>query len=372
MSQLRTVHVLGGGSAGGSAHAGSLAAGLAARGVRVTVCAPPAVDRAHDFTAAGARFLPVPRRSDPAAVAALRAACAGADVVHAHGLHAAARTALALSGRSVPLVVTWHTRRYAEGARRQILHLLERRAARAAAVVLAPTSDLVDLARERGARDARLAPFTVPPPCPEDLGDGTGADADPDKLRAELGAVDRPLLMAAGALVPQHGFAGLLDAARLWRGLDPEPLLVIAGEGQDRDGLRRRIRDEELPVVLVESRHGAGELLAAADLALLPSRWEGRSLLAQEALRAGVPLVATAVGGTPELVGGAAALVPYGNAEALAGAVVRLIEDPAERDRLAEAGRAQAADWPTEDDTIAHVLSVYDELVQPSAIARGR
>ncbi|MFJ9323366.1 glycosyltransferase family 4 protein [Streptomyces globisporus] len=363
MSQLRTVQVLGGGSAGSSAHVGSLAAGLVARGVQVTVCAPAAVDRAYDFTATGARFLPVPRRSDPAAVAALRAACTGADVVHAHGLHAAARTALALSGRAVPLVTTWHTRRYAEGARRQILHLLERRAARAAAVVLAPSSDLVDLARERGARDARLAPAAVPP--------AHGA-VDEGKVRAELGAVDRPLLMAVGSLVPHHGFGTLLDAARAWRRLDPVPLLVIAGEGRDRESLQRRIGDEELAVSLIGSREDVGELVAAADLALLPSRWEGRSLLAQEALRSGVPLVATAVGGVPELVGEAAELVPYGNAEALARTVVRLLGDPAARTRLAEAGRAQAASWPTEDDAIAHVLSVYDELAQPLATGRGR
>ncbi|MFJ6515189.1 glycosyltransferase family 4 protein [Streptomyces sp. NPDC091406] len=367
MSQLRTVQVLGGGSAGSSAHVGSLAAGLVARGVQVTVCAPSAVDRAYDFTATGARFLPVPRRSDPAAVAALRAACAGADVVHAHGLHAAARTALALSGRAVPLVMTWHTRRYAEGARRQILHLLERRAARAAAVVLAPSSDLVDRARERGARDARLAPVAAPAPVP-----GPGGAADEGKVRAELGAVDRPLLMAVGSLVPHHGFDTLLDATRVWRRLDPVPLLVVAGEGRDRGALQRRIRDEELPVSLIGRRDGVGELLAAADLALLPSRWEGRSLLAQEALRAGVPLVATAVGGVPELVGAAAELVPYGDAEALARTVVRLLGDPAARARLAEAGRVQAAGWPTEDDTIAHVLSVYDELAQPLATGRAR
>ncbi|MGW8488535.1 glycosyltransferase family 4 protein [Streptomyces sp. NPDC055886] len=367
MSQLRTVQVLGGGSAGSSAHVGSLAAGLVARGVQVTVCAPSAVDRAYDFTATGARFLPVPRRSDPAAVAALRAACAGADVVHAHGLHAAARTALALSGRAVPLVMTWHTRRYAEGARRQILHLLERRAARAAAVVLAPSSDLVDRARERGARDARLAPVAAPGPVP-----GPAGAADEGKVRAELGAVDRPLLMAVGSLVPHHGFDTLLDAARIWRRLDPVPLLVLAGEGRDRGALQRRIREEELPVSLIGCRDDVGELLAAADLALLPSRWEGRSLLAQEALRAGVPLVATAVGGVPELVGAAAELVPYGNAEALARTVVRLLGDPAALARLAEAGRVQAAGWPTEEDTIAHVLSVYDELAQPLATGRAR
>ncbi|MFJ6435630.1 glycosyltransferase family 4 protein [Streptomyces sp. NPDC091416] len=365
MSQLRTVQVLGGGSAGSSAHVGSLAAGLVARGVQVTVCAPAGLDRSYEFSATGARFTPVPRRNDPVAVAALRAACAGADVVHAHGPHAALRAALALGGRQVPLVVTWHTRTHAEGARRRLVHLLERRAARAASVVLGASSDLVDRARRRGARDARLAPVAVPAPrLPPPVPDG--------KVRAELGAVERPLIMSVGSLVPHHGYGTLLDAARMWRRLDPVPLLVVAGEGRERAALRRRIKAEDLPVSLIGSRTDIPELLAAADLVVMASRWEARSLLAQEALRIGVPLVATAVGGVPELVGGAAELVPYANAEALARAVARLLGDPAERDRLAAAGLRQAASWPTEDDTIAHVLSVYDELVQPLAAARTR
>lgn len=365
MSQLRTVQVLGGGSAGSSAHVGSLAAGLVARGVQVTVCAPAGLDRSYEFSATGARFTPVPRRSDPAAVAALRAACVGADVVHAHGLHAALRAALALGGRQVPLVVTWHTRTHAEGARRRLVHLLERRAARAASVVLGASSDLVDRARRRGARDARLAPVAVPlPQLPAPAPDG--------KVRAELGAVERPLIMAVGSLVPHHGYGTLLDAARMWRRLDPVPLLVVAGEGRERAALRRRIKAEDLPVSLIGSRTDVPELLAAADLVVLSSRWEARSLLAQEALRIGVPLVATAVGGVPELVGDAAELVPYANAEALARAVARLLGDPAERDRLAAAGLRQAASWPTEDDTIAQVLSVYDELAQPLAAVRTR
>lgn len=58
MSQLRTVQVLGGGSAGSSAHVGSLAAGLVARGVHVTVCAPAELDHAYDFSGTGVRFTP--------------------------------------------------------------------------------------------------------------------------------------------------------------------------------------------------------------------------------------------------------------------------------------------------------------------------
>lgn len=113
---------------------------------------------------------------------------------------------------------------------------------------------------------------------------------------------------------------------------------------------------------LVGRRDDIGDLISAADVAVLPSRWEARALLAQEALRAGVPLVATAVGGVPELVGDAAELVPYGDGDALAEAVARLLRDPLRRDELVAAGRAQAATWPTEDETIAQVLSVYDEL----------
>ncbi|MFD4702179.1 glycosyltransferase family 4 protein [Streptomyces niveus] len=358
MTQLRTVQVLGGGSAGSSAHVRSLTAGLVARGVRVTVCAPDPLERLYDFRGCGADHVPVARRGDPLSLGALRAACATADVVHAHGLHAAVRAAVALGGQRVPLVVTWHTRVHADGPRGHLLRLLERRAVRAAAVVLGTSSELVDRARRRGARDARLAPVAVPGPRRVPAPDENG------KARAELGAVERPLLMAVGSLVPDRGYDTLLDAARAWRGLDPVPLLVIAGEGRERAALQARIDNEDLPVNLVGRRDDVSQLLAAADIALLPSRWEARSLLAQEALRLGVPLVATSVGAVPELVGEAAELIPYGDAVALAGTVTRLLADPGRRAELASAGPVRAATWPTEDHTIAQVLSVYDELTQ--------
>ncbi|CAM5345988.1 Glycosyltransferase OS=Streptomyces alboniger OX=132473 GN=CP975_07380 PE=4 SV=1 [Streptomyces alboniger] len=105
--------------------------------------------------------------------------------------------------------------------------------------------------------------------------------------------------------------------------------------------------------------------LAAADLALLPNSGESRSVLAQEAFHARVPLVATASGAVPELVGDAAELVPPGNPEAFADAVVRLLGDPERQESLRDKGARQAATWPSEDETVAQVLSVYDELTQP-------
>ncbi|MBD9736233.1 glycosyltransferase, partial [Streptomyces sp. H28] len=161
-SPLRTVQVLGGGNATSSTHVRSLAAGLVARGVRVTVCAPFEAERTYDFSGTGAAHVHVPRSSDPGSVAALRSVCTHADLVHAHGLHASFRAALALSGRRTPLIVTWHDRAHADGPRAHFLRLLERRVAKAATVVFGTTSALVDRARRTGARDARLAAVALP------------------------------------------------------------------------------------------------------------------------------------------------------------------------------------------------------------------
>ncbi|MBC7267777.1 MAG: glycosyltransferase family 4 protein, partial [Streptomyces sp.] len=234
-------------------------------------------------------------------------------------------------------------------------------------LVLGTTSDLVDRARRSGARDARLAavalPGRRPAPAPED------PDRLPPKILAELGDLGRPLLLAVGSLDRHRGYDTLLDASRAWHRLEPAPLVLIAGEGPLRAELQRRIDAEELPVRLLGRRDDVGELLSVADLALLTSRWESRSVLVQEALHARVPLVATRVGGVPELVGDAAELIPYGDPYALADTVVRLLGDPARREELAEKGARQAASWPTEDETVAQVLSVYDELTQPRPLS---
>ncbi|ONK15326.1 glycosyltransferase family 4 protein [Streptomyces sp. MP131-18] len=353
---LHVVQLLGGGSVGTGAHVRSLSAGLVARGVRVTVGAAPPAERKYRFTAAGARFVPVPVRMTPAALGMFAALCADADLVHAHGMRAGLLGALALRRRGTPLVVTWHSRSTAPGLRARGRGLTESCVARAASVVLATTSDLVDRARSRGARDARLAPVALPSAPPADEG------AAPCKLRAELGAVGRPLLVAEARLDRSQTAGVLLAAARGWRRLAPQPLLAVVGEGPERTALQRRIDRERLPVRLLGRGNDPAALLADADVALLIARWAGRAPLAEEALRRGVPLVATAVGGVTEVVGDAAVLVPYGDPQALGAAVGALLSDPDRRAALAAAGRARARSWPTEDTTVAQVLSVYDEL----------
>ncbi|MGW2253723.1 glycosyltransferase family 4 protein [Kitasatospora sp. NPDC001660] len=370
--QLHVVLVLAASTGGIGAHVRSLAQGLVAHGVSVTVCAPAGTDALFGFSRTGARFHTVDitptagARSDATAIGELRRAFTGADVVHAHGLRAGLLSDLALrtAGRfpglrpETPLVVTSHHALLATGMERRLQRLMERRVARAADLVLGASSDLVARARELGATDARLGPVAAPP-MPEGRFDRAAARA------ALLGeGPDRPLVLAVGRLVPQKAFGLLLDATRELSALDPEPLLLLAGDGPEAGALRERVAAEKLPVRLLGYRTDVPDLLSAADVVVVSSRWEARSLVVQEAMRAGVPVIATAVGGIPELVGDAAVLVPSGDPAAIGRAVRELLADPQRRERLVAAGRQQAETWPDEAATVAQVLSTYDELVQ--------
>ena len=365
----RIVEVLATSAGGVGAHVRTIVPAIRAAGARVGVCGAPATEDLFGFTAVGADFSPVGISSglapvaDGRAVAQLRRATAGADLVHAHGLRAGlvAATARRLAGeRERPLVLTLHNAlQESSGPKQRLLRAVEGLTIRGADVVLAVSSDLADNARRLGARDVRVVPALAPP-----LPPGTRTR---DEVRAELGLDDgRPLLVAVGRLHPQKGYDVLLDAVARWERdgrLQPPPLVAIAGDGPLQDELAVRIRAERLPVLLLGRRADVADLLGAADACVLPSRWEGSPFTAQEALRAGTPLISTRAGGIPELVGAGAELVPVGDAAALADAVVRVLGDPAHAEALAEAGRRQASGWPDEDAAGRRIVAVYRELL---------
>ncbi|HJU97434.1 MAG TPA: glycosyltransferase, partial [Jiangellaceae bacterium] len=167
---------------------------------------------------------------------------------------------------------------------------------------------------------------------------------------------------AVGRLAPQKDYDTLLDAVAGWGRRKPQPLVAVAGSGPEHDRLQRIIDGRGLAVRLLGHRHDVTDLLAAADVYLLTSTWEARALVVQEAMRAGVAVVATAVGGVPELVDDAAVLVPAGDAAAVARAVVDLLDDKERRRELAGRGLALSANWPDEDDAARQVAAVYTEL----------
>ncbi|WP_433532702.1 glycosyltransferase family 4 protein [Micromonospora sp. CA-263727] len=341
-------------------HVRALARGLTAAGESVLVCGPAATQEQFDFVAAGARFRPVeipatPTPADARAVAALRRALAGerVGVLHAHGLRAGLVAVLARP--AAPLVVTWHNAVLAGGLRGGLSRLVERIVARGARVTLGASGDLVERAAALGATDARLAPVAAPAlPAPS---------RRRAAVRAEFAvAAEQPLILSVGRLHPQKRYDVLVDAAARWRDRTPPPAVVIAGSGPAYLPLAARISAARAPVTLLGHRTDVADLLAGADLAVVTSDWEARQLFAQEAMRAGVPLVATAVGGLPELVGDAVVLVPPGDVDAVDAAVRGLLDDGPGRAELGRRGAARAETWPTEAETVAQLVALYAEL----------
>jgi len=401
---LRVGYVLGTTTGGTGRHAAMLAAGCLRAGLTVTVFGPPetrplfrgsgcagaAEDGARGQAAPpGPEFEPLafadrPRvMRDIAAVLRLRRLLrrAAPDVVHAHGLRAGALTALALrpvapawrpgrvrtrvpwlaagswrSGRARPgssppaLVVTVHNAAPDRPVAALIYRLLERVVAGRADAVLCVCADLAAAMIRLGAREVGSAVVAAP-------------DAQPSAGQAGQGLAGGPLVLAAGRLVSQKGFGTLIEAAALWRGRQPEPEVVIAGDGPLAAALAGRARELGVRARLLGARDDVPGLLAAADVFVLPSRWEGQPLILQEALRAGLPIVAADVGGVRALTGpDAALLVPPDDPAELAAAVLRVLDDADLAARLARAAGNRAKELPSEADAIGAARALYDRL----------
>jgi glycosyltransferase involved in cell wall biosynthesis len=175
------------------------------------------------------------------------------------------------------------------------------------------------------------------------------------------------MVLAAGRLVAQKDFGTLLDAASRWRDLDPPPTLAIAGAGPLAARLRAQAASLGVDAAFLGHRDDVADLLAAATVFVLPSRWEGQPLILQEALRAGLAIVASRAGGIPDLVGDdAAVLVRPGDAQALAAAVRAVLTDPPLAARLRAAAARRGAALPAAADAIAAALAAYAQLLQSS------
>ncbi|HEX4816301.1 MAG TPA: glycosyltransferase family 4 protein [Nonomuraea sp.] len=367
---MRVAFVLGTTSGGTGRHVLMLVEGLVRRGHQVLVAGPRSVEERFAFTGAGARFVEVAVSDRPHPVNDLRAVLAvgratrGADVVHAHGLRAGALAALGAVARARRaggsgaygrrLVVTLHNALTAGGFVGFVYGVLERIVARGADRVLVVSPDLGERMTRLGARDVRAA---VVPAAPL-----PAAGRTPEEVRADLGAGERAMLLTVARLAQQKGLETLLDVARGPWTAGREPLFVVAGDGPLRAELEKRIAAEALPVRLVGHRADVPDLLRAATAVLSVARWEGQPLSIREALMAGTPVIATAVGGVPEIVGDAGVLVPYGDVRRLREAVRRVVEQPGAAERLAEAAARRGREMPGEDDAVERVLEVYGHV----------
>lgn len=184
------------------------------------------------------------------------------------------------------------------------------------------------------------------------------------ELRAALlqGRPDR-LVLTPARLHPQKGHTFLIAAAAETQGAT----FVFAGDGPLRQALETQAREQKVAdrCVFLGERTDMPDLLAAADLVVLPSLFEGLPVSVLEAMAAERPVIATAIGGTDEAITTEVTglLVPPQDPSALASAIRRLLDDPELARRLAAAGRAQVERSFSADATAREVMRIYDEAI---------
>jgi glycosyltransferase involved in cell wall biosynthesis len=278
------------------------------------------------------------------------------DLVHAHIYASVVAAAIATLGTGVPLVITEHTEASWQTWRaRWVSRWVYRRVERIIAVSTPIRRRLI----ERDGVHPDL--ITIVPNAVVPAPEGRAATPLPAALR------ERPLVGVIARLQPEKGVADFLRAAAHIAPLFPEARFVIGGDGPLRKELVALSEDLGLGdrVLFLGFRSDASALISSLDVIAVPSLTEGSPLITLEAMAAGVPVVASAVGGIPDQVrhDKEGLLVPPGETEALGDALLALLRDPARARSLGEAGRRRAAAEFGHATMVRRIEDVYREVL---------
>jgi glycosyltransferase involved in cell wall biosynthesis/lysophospholipase L1-like esterase len=197
----------------------------------------------------------------------------------------------------------------------------------------------------------------------------SGSGRTREEVRGELGWTrGETVLLAVGRLVWEKDYRTLFEAvARL--GHRPGLRVAIAGDGPERAALEKLLAERRLPITLLGTRSDVPDLMRAADCFVLSSCVEGFPNVVGEALLAGLPVVATAAGGVPEILrdGVDGRLVPVGDPARLAEAVASVLDDPEAAQRAAAAGARRIRETFTADAMVRRSEELYRALLSSRA-----
>lgn len=284
------------------------------------------------------------------------------DVVHTHLAYSDALGGIAARSLSLPTVSTIHVMHVDPGWRESAREQLIRRVRRACAARTIFVSD--------AARRDFLARTGTPPEGTVTVHNGVLAEPRPGAgaaVRAQLGIAPSDLVVGMlSVLRPGKGHEDAIAAVRELRARRPELRLLIAGDGPLRADHERAAADLGDAVVFAGYRDDALAVLDSVDLLLHPSRFDAFPTALLEAMSAGVPIVASAVGGIPEIVadGETGTLIdPAAGAAGIAAGLTPLLDDAALRTRLAAAGRARYEREFTAADWALRTRALYDEVL---------
>lgn len=354
----RVLQVLGNSTGGIARHVAQVTERLDGDGFAVDVAGPPALPLQMPKPLHHVSIPNGPAKGHAAAIRRLReiVAAGGYDVVHAHGLRAGIDAALAARSSRTRVVLTVHNVVHPDvaGPARALLYKpAESLAVRLTDHTFAVSREIASrLRRVRGVgRKVEVLYLGI--------GDAPEVTRGRDQIRREL-AAEGPLIVTASRLAPQKALHVMFDAlARLdvpftLAVLGTGPLEGNLREAAERAGVAGRVR-------WLGFRGDVADYIAAGDVFCLSSVWEGVPLAAQEAVLLGVPIVATSVGGMPELVDDAVTgrLVPPGDPAALASALRQVLSNDVLRTTFAAAAQTRLAERFSTEKMLARLAAEY-------------
>ena len=193
------------------------------------------------------------------------------------------------------------------------------------------------------------------------------------EFREQIGAGDRPVVSIVGRLVPVKRHDLFLDSVAKLRGKGVDGVFVVVGGGPERERLHARAVERGVAedVRFLGWRRDLDRIYAGSDVVALCSDNEGTPVALIEAMAAGVPVVACAVGGVPDILEGGrlGVLVESGSADALADGIEALLVDAQLRADLSARARPITLRRFGVDRLLTDVAALYDELLNPAAFA---
>lgn len=306
------------------------------------------------------------RPGDPGALGALASLVRRErpDLLHLHNAPGVlwGAAAAAAAGSRAPAVATMHNpwREGLPAAYRLFFPMGFRRAARVVCVS-------EDVRRSFARRFPRRADRLVTIPNGVDLDLFASPPPREECRRRFRLPADVPVVGTVGRLVPVKNHLGLVEAFAALHEAHPAVHLAILGDGEMRQAIENRVADLSLHthVSILPPTPDVAAFLGALDLFVLSSQSEGMPMTLLEALAAGRPIVATAVGGIPETIedGRTGLLVPPADTGALAGALAGLLEDAGRAERLGLAGRTAAEERFGARLMTERIETLYDRLL---------
>lgn len=357
-------------------HVAEISAGARERGFEVEVAGPP---DSHVYPRLSAAGVPIHRLSfrrdfrhpwaDARTAVQVRTLLRKGtfDILHCHSSKAGTIGRIVSTFQHIPSVYTPHCFGFIGDVgpiRRVGVEIVEQVLARRTARIVCACEDELSVARQRGigspGQDVVIR-YGVPFPSGAPVAD----------TRLERLATDGPLIGTVGVLRPQKRHDLFLRAAAKVLARHPTARVALVGNGPLEGPLRALARhlslDTNQRFAWLPFQPPAERYLASLDVLVLCSDWESLPIALLEGLASGVPQVATSVGGVPEiLTAQTGVLVPPGDVDAIAEAMLELASKPQRRAAMSAASRARHRDQFTSDRMLGELLQLYEHATQES------